>query len=156
VRHQENYDQTNTPTVIREEDLDIDQTLDRIFEVNFNPITLLSKWKLSFKAIVTLSQYPELVLELASERTKVPLSPNYTPSIIEVFYDDILCVRYRDGQVTYPNYSPANSPFMEIRFDDQMALFVVEGDVVVDRIKAMADLDEMIGRLLTLDRRMSR
>lgn len=156
MKKQENYDQKNRSRIIREEDSGINKTLDRIFEVDFNPITLLSKWQLSFRAIVTLSQYPELVLELASERTKAPFPPAYTPSTVEVFYDDVLCVRYQNGLIYYPNAFSADPPFVEIRFDDQMALFVIEGEIVVDRVKAMADLDEMLGRLPTLERRMSR
>lgn len=75
MRKQEHYDQKNVPRIIREEDLDIDKTLEHIFEVDFNPIALLSKWQLSFRAIATLSQYPELVLELSNERTKASFSP---------------------------------------------------------------------------------
>jgi hypothetical protein len=36
---------------------------------------------------------------------------------------------------------------MEVRFDDQMALFVIDGEIVVNRVVAMAELDQVLGRL---------
>ncbi|MGB3491230.1 MAG: hypothetical protein WBA57_00775 [Elainellaceae cyanobacterium] len=36
---------------------------------------------------------------------------------------------------------------MEVRFDDQMALFLIQGEVVVNRTQAMAALDQLLGRL---------
>lgn len=144
---QAGYDTEDTSLVIREKDPDIEANLERIFSTASNPVSLLSQWGLSLQAIAVLSQHTELIGELAEERAKACFPPGYTPSIIEIFYDDILCMRYQQGQIEYPNLSPEQPPFMEVRFDDQMALFVVNSEVVVNRVVAMADLDRVLGRL---------
>ena len=144
---QAGYDTEDIPLVIREKDPDIEANLDHIFGAGLNPVPILSQWGLSFHAIAVLSQHSELVDELARERNKPCLPPGYTPSLIEVFYDDILCMRYQQGQIAYPNLPPEQPPFMEIRFDDQMALFVIDGEVIVNRAVAMAELDQVLGRL---------
>ncbi|MBN8564872.1 MAG: hypothetical protein J0L70_30525 [Leptolyngbya sp. UWPOB_LEPTO1] len=142
---QAGYDAEDNSLGIREQDPNIE--LDRIFEGALNPDSLLSQWGLSFNAIAVLSQHSELVDELSKERTKPYFPAGYTPSLIEIFCDDVLCVRYQQGQIAYPNLSPQHFPFMEVRFDDQMALFVIDGEIVVNRVVAMAELDQVLGRL---------
>lgn len=144
---QSDYDTEDTPLAIREKDPDIEANLDCIFGASLNPVPILSQWGLSFQAIAVLSQHSELVEELARERTKPCFPPGYTPRTIEIFYDDILCMCYQQGQIDYPNLSPEQPPFMEVRFDDQMALFVINSEVIVNRVVAMAELDRVLGRL---------
>jgi len=144
---QASYDTDDTPLVIREKDPELEVNLDRIFGGGLNLIPLLTHWGLSFQAITVLSQHSELVEELSRERTKPCFPPGYTPTTVEIFYDDILCMRYQQGQIDYPNLSPEQPPFMEVRFDDQMALFVVHSEVIVNRVVAMAELDQVLGRL---------
>ncbi|KAM3092515.1 hypothetical protein ACKFKG_22120 [Phormidesmis sp. 146-35] len=144
---QAGYDAEDTPLVMREKDPDLEANLERIFGATSNPVSLLSQWGLSFHAITVLSKHSELIDELAEERAKACFPPGYTPSMIEIFYDDILCMRYQKGQISYPNPSPEHSPFMEVRFDNQMALFVINDEVVVNRVVAIAQLDQVLGRL---------
>lgn len=144
---QAGYDAEDTPLVMREKDLDLEANLDHIFESNLNPVLLLSQWGLSFNAIAVLSQHAELLDELARERTKSCFPSGYTPSLIEILFDDILCIRYQQGQISYPNPSPEQPPFMEVRFDDQMALFVINDEIIVNRVVAIAELDHVLGRL---------
>lgn len=144
---QAGYDAEDTPLVMREKDPDLDENLDHIFGDSLNPVLLLSQWGLSFNAIAVLSQRSELLDELARERTKSCFPPGYTPSLIEIFFDDILCMHYQQGQISYPNPSPEHPPFMEVRFDDQMALFVISDEIIVNRVVAIAQLDQLLGRL---------
>ncbi len=142
---QAGYDAEDSPLVAREKDSEV--SLNLIFDGALNPVSLLSQWGLSFDAIAVLSQHSELVDELEKERSKPYFPAGYTPSLIEIFCDDVLCVRYQQGQIAYPNLSPEQFPFMEVRFDDQMALFVIHGEIVVNRVVAMAELDQVLGRL---------
>ena len=111
----------------------------------------LSGWQLSRTARMTLEREPEIAADLAIERQKPPFPAGYQPELIEILYDDVVYVRSERGQITYlrdcaRNYIP---PFMEIRFDGQMAMFVIQGEMVVDRTEQMAALDELLGRLDT-------
>ncbi|MGB3548461.1 MAG: hypothetical protein WBA17_15920 [Saprospiraceae bacterium] len=69
--------------------------------------------------------------------------------MIEILYDDMVYVRSERGCITYSRDCPRNyiPPFMEIRFDGQLAMFVIQGEMVVDRTGQMAALDELLGRL---------
>ena len=108
-----------------------------------------TSWNLSQSAIELLKQEPEIASDLARERKRLPFPAGYRPALIEILFDDLVFVRSEYGQITFlhdcrRNYIP---PFMEIRFDEQMAMFVIQGEMVVDRTQHMAALDELLGRL---------
>ncbi|MGB3614212.1 MAG: hypothetical protein WBA10_10495 [Elainellaceae cyanobacterium] len=108
-----------------------------------------SSWNLSQSAIELLRREPEIASDLARERKRLPFPAGYRPAVIDILYDDLLYVRSEYGQITFLRDCPRNyiPPFMEIRFDDQMAMFVIRGEMVVDRTQNMAALDELLGRL---------
>ncbi len=110
----------------------------------------LNSWGLSEPTVLTLSKEPEIVADLVQARQQHPLPPGYTPTDIEILFDDVVFIRLNGGQVIYtrlcnPDYQP---PFVEWRFDGQCAFFQVGGDVVVNRLGYMAQLDQLMGRLV--------
>lgn len=113
------------------------------------PPTDVRQWGLSQSAIAVLEQEPEIAADLAKERKKPPFPAGYQPEIIEILYSDMVYVRSERGRITYLRDCPRNyiPPFMEIRFDNQMAMFVIQGEMVVDRTEQMATLDALLGRL---------
>jgi hypothetical protein len=118
----------------------------------------LEDWSLSASAIALLTQEPEITSALKIARRKHPFPAGYTPAVVDVLFDDVLFIRSvgtkplpgeHRGQIVFlrpcsPNYQP---PFVEVRFDDQMALFLIQGEIVVNRTQAMAELDQLLGRL---------
>jgi hypothetical protein len=115
--------------------------------------TPLQDWGLSPKAIARLLAVPELADEAVRERVNPPFPAGYTPTTIELLYDDMLFVRSEKGRVTYLRQCPENynPPFFEMRFDDQMALFLVEGEVVINRAIEMVHLETVLGRLRSVE-----
>ena len=109
------------------------------------------EWGLSQRSMAVLRQEPEITADLAKERKKKPFPAGYQPKIIEILYDDLVYVRSERGRITYLRDCPRNyiPPFMEIRFDDQLAMFAIQGEMVVNRTEQMAALDELLGRLDT-------
>ncbi len=97
-------------------------------------------WGLSPQAAAVLSKEPEILKDLAWDR-KLPAFPSdYLPTSVEVLFDDIPYIRSFMGEITYlrnceADYQPL---FVEYRFDDEIALFHVNGEYVVNRIEAMA------------------
>ncbi len=115
--------------------------------------TTVKDWGLSPKAVASLLAAPELADEATKERSNPPFPAGYTPTTIELLYDDMLFVRSENGQVTYLRHCPENydPPFFEMRFDDQMALFLVEGEVVINRAIEMVHLETVLGRLRSVE-----
>jgi hypothetical protein len=102
----------------------------------------LSTWGLSAKAIEVLSQEPEILADLAQVRTLPPLPPGYCPIVIEVLFEDVPYMRSEYGEFSIlrkclPNYEPR---FIEVRVDDETALFEVGGEIVVNRLEAIAQM----------------
>ena len=114
---------------------------------------MVKDWGLSLKAVSRLLSAPELADEATKERSNPPFPAGYTPTTIELLYDDMLFVRSENGQVTYLRHCPENydPPFFEMRFDDQMALFLVEGEVVINRAIEMVHLETVLGRLRSVE-----
>jgi hypothetical protein len=114
-----------------------------------NVESVLQAWALSERSIAVLSKEPEIVAELATARALPPLPPSYIPAIIEVSFDDIPYMRAENGILTYlrqcdPGYQP---PFVEYRFDGEIALFHIGPEYVVNRIQGMAQATAMRGLL---------
>jgi hypothetical protein len=98
------------------------------------------EWGLSPHAAVLLSREPEILVDLARDRLLPPLPPGYIPTVVEVLFDDVPYIRAKDGVITYardchPEYQPS---FVEYRFDDEIAMFQIGGEYVVNRIEGMA------------------
>ena len=111
----------------------------------------IGQWGLSQRAVAVLREEPEIAANLAEERKKPPFPAGYQPKVIEILYSDLVYIRSEKGRITYLRDCPRNyiPPFMEIRFDDQLAMFVIQGEMVVNRTGQMAALDELLGRLDT-------
>lgn len=98
------------------------------------------EWGLSPHAAVLLSREPEILVDLARDRLLPPLPPGYIPTAVEVLFDDVPYICAKDGVIAYvrnchPEYQPL---FVEYRFDDEIAMFQVGGEYVVNRIEGMA------------------
>lgn len=111
--------------------------------------TNFNDWNLSQSAIALLKREPEIAADVIIERQKPPFPAGYQPQVIEILYDDMVYVRSEQGRIRYVRDCPRNyiPPFMEIRFDGQMAVFIIQGEMVVDRTELMANLDQLLGRL---------
>jgi hypothetical protein len=113
-------------------------------------LQLSASWNLSAEAMVVLSQNAEWIGRLSQEHSKPPFPSGYCPRCVEIWFDEILFVRWLQGRITYLRSCPRTyqPPLMELYFDDQLALAMVLGDVVVNRATAMAQLDQALGRLV--------
>lgn len=101
----------------------------------------LTDWGLSPQAASALSREPEILKDLVRDRQLAPFPFDYVPTTIEVLFDDIPYIRSLHGELTYlrdceQDYQPL---FIEYRFDDEIALFQVNGEYVVNRIEAIAE-----------------
>jgi hypothetical protein len=108
----------------------------------FNDIpALLKAWKLSDVAIARLAPEREIVADLVMARQQPPLPPGYVPTVIEVLFDDIPYIRSEHGRVVYirPCRLDYQPPFVEYRFDGEMAVFQVGGEYVVNRAERIAE-----------------
>ena len=100
---------------------------------------LLESWGLSDHARAVLSKEPEIVADLSKARLLEPFPPDYKPEVFEVLFDDLVFIRWQLGKLVYiarcdENYQP---PFTEYAFDEETALFLVNGEVVVNRVENM-------------------
>lgn len=105
-------------------------------------------WGLSQKAIRALQNEPTILQSLAADRLLPPLPPGYVPKVIEVLFDDVPYIRTEDGVITrlrecHKDYQPS---FVEYRFDDEIALFQIDGEIIINRIEGIAK----VGMLQTL------
>lgn len=98
------------------------------------------EWGLSPRAAALLSREPEILADLAKQRLLPPLPPGYIPTVVEVLFDDVPYLRSVEGLLSYsrnckPNYEPE---FIEYRFDDEIALFQIGAEFIVNRVEGMA------------------
>lgn len=99
-------------------------------------------WGLSQKAIHALNNEPTILQSLAADRLLPPLPPGYVPKVIEVLFDDVPYIRTEEGVVTrlrecHKDYKPS---FVEYRFDDEIALFQISGEIVINRLEGIAQV----------------
>lgn len=113
--------------------------------------SLLRSWNLSEAAIAVLIKEPELVAYLQEARSLPPFPPGYIPAVIEELFDDLPYRRWEWGKASPvyerpcpPDYEP---PFVEYSFDDETALFQVRGEIIVNRVSAMAEYANHFERL---------
>lgn len=108
-----------------------------------------AEWGLSTSATALLSREPELLESLARDRLLPPLPPGYIPAVVEVFFDDVPYIRVVDGELIYvrdchQDYQPH---FIEYRFDDEIAVFQIGGEYVINRIEGIAEVVALQGFL---------
>ena len=102
-------------------------------------------WGLSTKAINALNNEPTILQSLAADRKLPPLPPGYVPKVIEVLFDDVPYIRTVDGVITqlrecHKDYKPS---FIEYRFDDEVALFQISGEIVINRLEGIAQVQAL-------------
>jgi len=106
-----------------------------------------SSWGLSPQAIEVLSREPEILEDLAQVRSLPPLPPGYSPAVVEVLFEDLPYLRSEQGVLSIlreclPDYQPR---FIEYRVDDETAFFQIGGEIVVNRLEAIAHLMGRVG-----------
>ncbi len=113
--------------------------------------SLLKSWGMSQEFTQRFEDRPETVEYLRSQRSLDNFPANYTPSTIEIFYEDIIFFRYEieAGEVTFCRPCPEDFDplFSEWKFDGDCAFFQSKSDIVVNRIADMAELDRIVGWL---------
>lgn len=108
----------------------------------------LETWQLSEAAIAFFEDRPEMLEHIAKAKEQPPFAAEYTPSLVEVLFNDIVYIRYENDSITAIRESGEGfvPNFWEICFDGETALFVVGNEVVIDRAGEMADFDVLIGK----------
>ncbi len=109
--------------------------------------TKMQNWQLSEAAIAFFDDRPEMLDHIAKVKDLPPFAAEYTPSLVEVLFDDIVYIQYKDGAITNIRKSREDfvPDFWEICFDEETALFVIGEEVIVDRAGEMANLDKLMG-----------
>ena len=107
----------------------------------------LTTWGLSSQAIEVLSREPAILDDLAQAKSLPPLPPGYSPAVIEVLFEDVPYLRSEQGVLSIlreclPDYQPR---FIEYRIDDETAFFQIGGEIVVNRLEAIAHLMGRVG-----------
>ena len=104
-------------------------------------IALLQSWGLSKPAVNVLSQQPKIVNKLQQAKELPLFTANYVPEKIEEKFGDTIFRCWEYGVLTYKHPCPSNyeAPFVEYCFDEQTALFFIDGEVIVDRLELMAE-----------------
>lgn len=85
---------------------------------------------------------------IAKAKVQPPFAADYTPSLVEVLFNDIVYIRYEHDTITAIRESKEGfvPEFWEVCFDGETALFVIGKEVVIDRAGKMADLDVLMGK----------
>jgi hypothetical protein len=98
----------------------------------------LKERQLSETAITFFHDRPEMLAHITREQT--PFAAEYTPSLVEILFEDIVYIRYENGRITAARER-------EACFDGETALFVIgDGEIIVDRVQEMAELDVLMGK----------
>ena len=116
-------------TVIESPDLVLAQTL---------------REKLPVETVTALLAYPTIAADLVLVLDQPPLGADYVPREIEVLYDDVTVLYWRDGQIQYqyPDVDADYTPtLVEWLIDGDTAYFSVQGLEVMNRIKTMPLMD---------------
>jgi hypothetical protein len=107
---------------------------------------LLSSWHVQSETYKILYQDHEIVQSIAEARSQLPFPSNYQPKCLDILFEDQIYITRIEGRYThYKHWQEKTHPkFIEIRFDDECALFSVRGEVLVDRIYLMAKTDSYL------------
>jgi hypothetical protein len=107
----------------------------------------IKNWDVSRSVMQFLLDDLEMIDWLKSERSKKPFPLHYRPAIIEVFYNGICQIISIHGQLTYfqPFPDKAICGSIEIKFDREVAMFIIQGEMVIDRTPSNIQLDRLLG-----------
>src|SRR6476646_10431349 len=111
-------------------------------EFPFRPEGLIKQWGLSPESTVILGKRPELV-ERLSEARKQPqlvLTPGISPARVDYLMDDLPYICMEHGQLTYyRKWEVGRDPFFwELQINDEIAVFAIQGEYVVNRLQIVA------------------
>lgn len=98
------------------------------------------------RALAYLEGNPEIAAVIAQEQQKAPFPAGYTPVVVEVFFDSLIVLRWKQGRITYLRNHPASyvPDLVQVDFDEQVALISVLREFLVDRATHMASLDHFL------------
>lgn len=98
------------------------------------------------RVLAYLEARPGMAEEIAEEQKKAPFPAGYTPSVIAVFFDGMIFLRWKQGDITYLRNHPQTyvPDIVQIEFDDQVALISILREFLVDRATYMASLDRLL------------
>lgn len=98
-------------------------------------------WGVSNAAQQVLVREPEIIASLKHARSLPPVQAGYRPTVVELLLDDLPYLRTVCGVPVYIRPCPDDydPPFWELKFDGETALFAVKGEIVVNRVEAVAD-----------------
>lgn len=100
--------------------------------------------KLSAEIVAALLEYPQIATDLLPVLDQPPFSSEYVPREVEVLFDDVTVIVWRDGQIQQQlpaidkDYRP---DLVEWVIDGETGYFSIWGMTVVNRIKALPLLD---------------
>jgi hypothetical protein len=102
----------------------------------------LADWGLSPAAVLLLSREPEILADLECDRQLPPFPASYVPRVIDILFDDLPYIRSEDGGLVYVrdcsvSYQPK---FVEYRFDDEIAVFHIGDEYVINRLEEMVQV----------------
>ncbi|MFB2834235.1 hypothetical protein [Floridanema evergladense] len=113
---------------------------------------LIKNWKISENAADILTPRPELVERLAEAKSLPPISiiPGIPPQTVEYLMDDLPYICMEGGKLKYyRDWSEGFDPlFWEIDINGEVAVFVINGEYIVNRL---VDAAENIMAILSPD-----
>jgi hypothetical protein len=103
-------------------------------------------WGVSKSVMSLLRNDPELFARLDLARHQRPFSSKYRPTTIEIFYDEICLIRAIDDRIIYNQLMPELSipTLVEVKFDGEMAMFLVNCEPVIDRTTSTLPLANLL------------
>ena len=84
-----------------------------------------------------VSDYPNLAESLAEVFDKPPFADDETLSVIEIFYDEVLVLRWENPAVVYEVQLPESyePKVTEIAVNDELALVFLEDEILFNRLE---------------------
>jgi hypothetical protein len=107
---------------------------------------LLSQWQLNQDTQTILLKFPDVVESLITDKSLPNFPEDYSPQNIEILLNDICYIKITDGKLSRLKDCPPglNCHWLEYRFDGECALFICNGEAIVDRLELIANLERKL------------
>ncbi len=94
-------------------------------------------WELPTKVENDILNNSQLQKRLLESKEKFPLPPNYFPRQINIFFNNILVLNWKDGSYRIFNREIRNiePDYIEMQIDTETVLFLVNGILAIDRLE---------------------